>query len=87
MPQTTQSPKEETELYAIFRVAIPIVDHTKKHGGRVETQIKKARRALEDRLAIKRSWRILDGLTVTVLPTDKEIDEARSNDSGSSSSA
>jgi hypothetical protein len=68
VPQTTPSP--ETELVAIFHVAIPIYDHSKKNGGRVETQVKKARRALEDRLAIKRSWRITDKITITTLPKE-----------------
>lgn len=80
MPQTTQSPKDIRELYATFRVSIPIVDHDKKTGGKVETQIKKARRALEDRLAIKRSWRIQNAITLEVLDKDKAID-----DSGTSS--
>jgi hypothetical protein len=77
VPQTTQSPK--SELYATFRVSIPIVDHLKKHGGKVETNVKKARRALEDRLAIKRSWRIQDGVTLEVLKETRNADEEEGN--------
>jgi hypothetical protein len=58
------------ELYVTFRVSIPLTDAAKKNGGKIETNLRKAHRALEERLAIKRSWRIQNSYVIETLEVD-----------------